>query len=60
LVNPIALAAIGWRYYFVFVAILICYAVISYFFYPETKGYSLEHMAILFDGDDAPVPADEK
>ncbi|KAL4867844.1 hypothetical protein BDV12DRAFT_186395 [Aspergillus spectabilis] len=25
------------RYYFVFVAILVCYAVISYFFYPETK-----------------------
>ncbi|KAL4878232.1 general substrate transporter [Aspergillus karnatakaensis] len=59
-VNPIALDAIGWRYYFVFVAILICYAVISYFFYPETKGYSLEHMAILFDGDDAPNTADSK
>lgn len=54
-VNPIALSAIGWKYYFVFVAILICYALTSYFFYPETKGYSLENMALLFEGDSAAI-----
>ncbi|KAL4983599.1 general substrate transporter [Aspergillus falconensis] len=50
-VNPVALSAIGWRYYFVFVAILICYGLTSWFVYPETKGYSLESMAHIFDGD---------
>ncbi|KAL4915444.1 general substrate transporter [Aspergillus aurantiobrunneus] len=55
LVNPIALAAIGWKYYFVFVVILLCYAVTSFFFYPETKGYGLENMALLFDGNGAAV-----
>ena len=24
-----------------------------YFFYPETRGYTLEDMAVIFDGDDA-------
>lgn len=36
-----------------FVAILICYALVSYFLYPETKGYSLENMALLFDAAQA-------
>ncbi|KAL2812256.1 general substrate transporter [Aspergillus granulosus] len=54
-VNPVALAAIAWKYYFVFVAVLICYGLISFFFYPETKGYSLEHVAFIFDGDQAAV-----
>jgi Sugar (and other) transporter len=54
-VNPIALAAIGWKYYFVFLAVLIVFGFTAYFFYPETKGYSLEQIAIVFDGDDAEV-----
>lgn len=54
-VNPIALAAIGWKYYFVFLAVLIVFALTAYFFYPETKGYTLEQIAIVFDGDDAEV-----
>ncbi|OJJ71233.1 hypothetical protein ASPBRDRAFT_66226 [Aspergillus brasiliensis CBS 101740] len=52
-VNPIALSAIHWKYYFVFVAVLIGYWVTAYFFYPETRGYSLEHIAIILDGEDA-------
>ncbi|KAL4802618.1 general substrate transporter [Aspergillus unguis] len=59
-VNPIALAAIAWKYYFVFVAILISYGLVSYLFYPETKGYSLENMALLFDGDRTAVIRDAK
>ncbi|KAJ8114437.1 hypothetical protein OPT61_g3684 [Boeremia exigua] len=52
-VNPVALEAIGWKYYFVFIVILIVMCFTVYFFYPETKGYTLEHMAVLFDGEDA-------
>jgi hypothetical protein len=52
LVNPIALDAIAWKYYFVFLAVLIIYAVTEYFTYPETKGYSLEQIQGLFDGND--------
>ncbi|KAL2818725.1 general substrate transporter [Aspergillus cavernicola] len=51
-VNPIALDAIGWKYYFVFVAFLICYEITVYFTYPETRGYSLEQMAVIFDKDE--------
>ncbi|GLA56853.1 hypothetical protein AtubIFM56815_006516 [Aspergillus tubingensis] len=54
-VNPIALAAIHWKYYFVFVAVLAGYWFSAYFFYPETRGYSLEHIAGVFDGKDAEV-----
>lgn len=59
-VNPIALQAIGWKYYFVFVAVLVCFGLTAYFFYPETRGYSLEQMAVIFDGEDAEVENPEK
>jgi H+/Cl- antiporter ClcA len=55
-VNPIALGKIGWRYYFVFIAVLIAFWLTAYFFYPETRGHSLEQMAVIFDGEDAEVP----
>ncbi|PYI03556.1 general substrate transporter [Aspergillus sclerotiicarbonarius CBS 121057] len=55
--NPIALGAIGWKYYIVFVVVLCFYAIIPYFFYPETRGYSLEHVARIFDGEDAVGPS---
>jgi hypothetical protein len=54
-VNPIALGAIGWKYYFVFIAVLVAFWLTAYFFYPETRGFSLEQMAVIFDGDDAEV-----
>lgn len=54
-VNPIALAAIGWKYYIVFVAVLFVIIITIYFFYPETKGHSLEEMAVIFDGENAAV-----
>ncbi|OQE25364.1 hypothetical protein PENSTE_c006G08208 [Penicillium steckii] len=49
-VNPIALAAIAWRYYIVFLVVLIMFGLTAFFFYPETKGYSLEEIAVIFDG----------
>jgi hypothetical protein len=36
-INPIALSAIGWKYYIVFVAVLICFGVTAYLYYPETR-----------------------
>ncbi|KAJ5371234.1 sugar transporter [Penicillium cataractarum] len=52
-VNPIALDAIGWKYYIVFAVILAVIVVTTYLFYPETKGHTLEEMAVIFDGEDA-------
>jgi hypothetical protein len=49
-VNPIALQAIGWKYYIVFIVIIASYGLTAYFFYPETRGHTLEQMASIFDG----------
>ncbi|KAH7325554.1 general substrate transporter [Stachybotrys elegans] len=54
-VNPIALSSIGWRYYFTFIVFLIAFLLMAYFLYPETRGRTLEQMAIIFDGEDADV-----
>lgn len=56
-VNPIALEAIQWRYYLVYVVILVIITATIWFFYPETNGHSLEEMARVFDGDNADVIA---
>jgi H+/Cl- antiporter ClcA len=58
-VNPIALEAIHWKYYIVFIIILALLFITVYFFYPETRGHTLEQMAVIFDGpngdaDDVP------
>jgi MFS family permease len=54
-VNPIALDSIGWKYYIVFAVLLVLITLIIYFFYPETKGHTLEEMAVIFDKEDAAV-----
>ncbi|OAP65620.1 hypothetical protein AYL99_01592 [Fonsecaea erecta] len=51
-----AFAAIGWRYYLLFLCLSAVMVVIIYFFFPETKGLSLEEMSRVF-GD--PVAVDE-
>ncbi|PYH96481.1 general substrate transporter [Aspergillus ellipticus CBS 707.79] len=51
-VNPIALDAIRWKYYIVYIALLILILVFIYLMYPETRGHSLESMAAIFDGDE--------
>ena len=58
-VNPIALERIGWKYYFVFIIVLVAMGLTVYFYYPETRGYTLEHMAVIFDGEDAAPPSSE-
>lgn len=49
-VNPIALDNIGWRYYIVFCVFLAVICAVTFFLFPETKGYSLEEIAEVFDG----------
>lgn len=59
-VNPIALTAIAWKYYIVFICVLVAAIITIYFGYPETKGHTLEEMALVFDGDEAAVPSSDE
>lgn len=48
-VNPIALQAITWKYYGVYIAVECLYVVLIYFFFPETKKLTIEEVALVFD-----------
>lgn len=52
-VNPVALAAIGYYYYIFFLGMNCVWLFLIWMFFPETNGYSLEELSMLFDGDDA-------
>ncbi|KAJ0323961.1 hypothetical protein COL5a_008081 [Colletotrichum fioriniae] len=52
-VNPIGLENIGWRYYIVFCCFLAVFFVVTWVLFPETKGHSLEEIAVIFDGPQA-------
>lgn len=54
-VNPIGLEHLQWRYYFVYIAILVVECLCIWFLYVETRGPTLEEIALLFDGKDANV-----
>jgi hypothetical protein len=54
-VNPIGIEALGWKFYLVYVVVLIIECLVIYFFYVETRGPALEEIALLFDGADAHV-----
>lgn len=56
-VSPVALASIAWKYYIVFLVVLVFYGITVYLTYPETRGHTLEQMAIIFDGDEAETQA---
>lgn len=58
--NSIAMEAIGWKYYIVFCVVLFFVLLNNYFFYPETKGHSLEEIAILFDGEKAAIDLEDQ
>ncbi|KAL8278523.1 hypothetical protein RQP46_009015 [Phenoliferia psychrophenolica] len=48
--NPLALEAIGWKYYIVYCVVLFVSFFVIYFQFPETRGKSLEEIAEIFDG----------
>lgn len=54
-VNPIGLQSLQWRYYLVYIAILVVECLCIWFLFVETKGPTLEEIAELFDGKDAQV-----
>ncbi|KZL64237.1 metabolite transport protein, partial [Colletotrichum incanum] len=46
--SPIALAAVGWKYYILFILTNAICTVVFAFFYPETRGKSLEEIDEIF------------
>ncbi|KAI4702784.1 hypothetical protein J4E89_010121 [Alternaria sp. Ai002NY15] len=57
-VNPVGMENLGWKYYIVFCCLLVVFLGVTYFFFPETKGRSLEEIAEIFDGPGASPDAD--
>ncbi|KXT13446.1 hypothetical protein AC579_4248 [Pseudocercospora musae] len=51
---PVALNAIGWKFYLVLICPSAVYIVLMYLLFPETKGRTLEEIGALF-GDEAHV-----
>ncbi|KAJ4385083.1 hypothetical protein N0V85_008260 [Neurospora sp. IMI 360204] len=58
--SPTALANVGWRYYFFFIACNLACAVTVFFFFPETKGKTLEEVSEVFGDVFVSVHMDEK
>lgn len=59
-VTAIALDAIDWRYYFLFVALNILYSGLWFVFGVETRGRTLEEMDVVFDAKWPPRAAQQK
>ncbi|WQF77407.1 Putative major facilitator, sugar transporter, major facilitator superfamily [Colletotrichum destructivum] len=52
-VNPLGLEQLEWKFYFVYIAILVIECLVIYLFFVETKGPTLEEISMLFDGKDS-------
>ncbi|CAN6646957.1 hexose transporter Hxt11p [Trichomonascus vanleenenianus] len=62
-VNPVAMAAISWKYYIVFIACMCVEVTLMFFLFPETKGYTLEEVSVVFgdyEANDVPARLQEK
>lgn len=53
--NPIGLQHLAWKFYFVYIVILIIECLCIWFLFVETRGPTLEEIARLFDGASANV-----
>jgi len=58
-VNPIALESIGWHWYIYYCVWIACIVAIVYFFFVETRGPTLEEIAIIFDGPESLSEVDD-
>lgn len=56
-ITPVAMESIGWRFYIVYACTLVFCFVFIFFLFPETKGYYLEEVALIFDGKAEGKPA---
>ena len=56
--NPIGIGNLGWKYYIVFCVFLAGILATVYFYFPETKGHTLEEIAVIFDGERADTEVD--
>ncbi|KAF9891517.1 hypothetical protein FE257_003984 [Aspergillus nanangensis] len=50
-ITPVSIGNIQWRTYIYFSVFNFCFLPLIYFFYPETRNLSLEHIDRLFTGD---------
>ena len=57
-VNPVALTALGWKYYIVYDVWLAFELFIVWWFWVETRNIALEEIAKCFDGDSAILGGD--
>ncbi|CAN9355627.1 unnamed protein product [Alternaria sp. RS040] len=48
-VNPVAIDKIAWKYYLVYIGVLVVVINFIFFYVPETKGLSLEQISSIFD-----------
>jgi MFS family permease len=58
--SPTALANVGWRYYFFFIVCNLACFLMVFFFFPETKGKSLEEVSEVFGDIFVTIHMDEK
>lgn len=58
-VSPIGFAQQGWKYYIFFICSNVFSAAVVFFFYPETKGKSLEQMDEVFGDQMIPHALDD-
>jgi len=47
--NPVAMKALGWKYYIMFCVLDATFFMLAWFLFPETKGKSLEEVASVFE-----------
>ncbi|GAA5835807.1 hypothetical protein JCM3766R1_005853 [Sporobolomyces carnicolor] len=58
--NPVALSAIGWRYYLVYTGLIVVQLIGWYVLAVDTNNLTLEEIAVLFEGKNGAVPDPER